>query len=141
MTLTTIFFIVCGVCVLGIMVALWILQQEAAANAGIQKLSPDELKNYDPATETLKNRQGGTATQAPPKKSAKPKRPRVALQGLFGGQKGAESPVRLDAIEAAPDLPGEIIAFSQPGRCRTWAKNRWQILGITVPPHQSEVTV
>ncbi|MCA9394724.1 MAG: hypothetical protein KC900_11000 [Candidatus Omnitrophica bacterium] len=105
MTLTTIFFIMCGVCVVGIMVALWILQQEASGNAGIQKLSPDELKNYDPATETLKKRQGGTATQAPPKKSAKPKRPRVALQGLFGGQKGGESPVRLDAIEAAPDLP------------------------------------
>lgn len=108
MTLMTIFFIVSGVCVVGILVALWLLQQEAAANAGVQKLSPEELKNYDPATETLKNRHGGTVTKAPPKRSTKSKKPRVPLQGLFGAKKGADTPVRLDAIEAAPDLPDDM---------------------------------
>lgn len=106
MPLMTIFYIVSGVCVLGILIALWLFQQESLRTvSGIQKVSPDDLKNYDPKTETIRERQGGTATQAPPAQSKKTKKPRVSLQGLFGSKKGQEVPVRLDAIEAAPDEP------------------------------------
>ncbi|MBZ0167441.1 MAG: hypothetical protein K8I00_11600, partial [Candidatus Omnitrophica bacterium] len=94
MPLMTIFYIVAGICLVGILIALWLMQKEAEQvhSVGIQKLAPEEIKAYDPQTETVNV---GTRTkQAPVKKEAKPKKSRVPLKGLFGRDTAGDISVR-----------------------------------------------
>lgn len=102
MSLLTIFYVVCGVSALGIILAIWLyIQESLRTKEEVQKIAPEDVKQYDPSTETL----GSEGQDTSKKATKKGKKPRVSLQGLFGNKKGEDTPIRLDAIEAAPDAP------------------------------------